>query len=321
MAKSVLESAQERVDTTKKKIDDCKASIERAIKTRDKKIAILNEKLTKLGYSEYQTFVDNNINFDHFVRTIEDTEVRWDVSCAYSDVETYVERINKNLKDIPKLQETLKKQQEAVNKEKARLQYIQDEVPEVIKEFLLNWKNNVAKYYINLSTTYAEDYAELRKVTNEIYYNVLKENPELVMEYERRHLLEDYDPNKRYREMISYSRRDDKVFLKIKYKENQFDNKYDNFFKDFKRNHFDEKWLNTKLTREMNDRLVDLMTRVCKVTGPIVDASYLHMGNEGHINGYIIGEEKEAYVQTIGAAENSMYMRFHYRTIVSPKKD
>ena len=71
------------------------------------------------------------------------------------------------------------------------------------------------------------------------------------------------------------------------------------------------------LTEEMNNKLIDLMSRVSKITGEIVDASYLTI-KDGNLNGYIIGKDGNADVETIGAGGYNIQI-FHYRTLVKPR--
>ena len=53
--------------------------------------------------------------------------------------------------------------------------------------------------------------------------------------------------------------------------------------------------------------------------GTITDASALYIGPEGDINGYIVGTEGEAKIQTIGAGGYNIQC-FHFRTLIHEYK-
>ena len=72
-----------------------------------------------------------------------------------------------------------------------------------------------------------------------------------------------------------------------------------------------------------------LVERICAIVGTITDATNLRVGEKGDLNGYIIGTDGEATVQTIGAGgynDNIILdsgrhgQIFHYRTIIKRRK-
>lgn len=78
-----------------------------------------------------------------------------------------------------------------------------------------------------------------------------------------------------------------------------------------------------KLTRDINneaDRKYDfIIERTVAITGTITDATNIHVGMDGELNGYIIGEDGVAKVQTIGAGGWNI-QRYHFRTLVHEMK-
>jgi hypothetical protein len=96
--------------------------------------------------------------------------------------------------------------------------------------------------------------------------------------------------------------------------EQEFKNKYaDPLFIMYKNRSFDNVWLDNELTKEMNNKLVDLMTRVTKITGTITDAD-LYI-NKGDLNGNVTGERGIANVYTIEAGGWNV-QRLHLRVLV-----
>ena len=78
--------------------------------------------------------------------------------------------------------------------------------------------------------------------------------------------------------------------------------------------------LNTeKLDRDLKseaDRKYDfIIERTNAIVGTITDASNLHIGMDAELNGYIIGENGKAKVQTIGAGGWNI-QRYHFRTLI-----
>lgn len=69
------------------------------------------------------------------------------------------------------------------------------------------------------------------------------------------------------------------------------------------------------LEKEMQKRYNNLVTKVTKVTGKIIDASYLTIGVDGNLNGIIVGEDGKAKVNTIGAGGYNIQC-YHFRTLV-----
>lgn len=58
-----------------------------------------------------------------------------------------------------------------------------------------------------------------------------------------------------------------------------------------------------------------IIERTCAIVGEITDASDLHVGAKGDLNGYIVGTTGTAKVQTIGAGGYNIQC-FHFRTLI-----
>lgn len=71
-----------------------------------------------------------------------------------------------------------------------------------------------------------------------------------------------------------------------------------------------------KVLKEEADRKYDfIIERTNAIVGQITDASHLHIGEDAELNGYIIGTDASAKVQTIGAGGYNI-QRFHFRTLI-----
>lgn len=77
--------------------------------------------------------------------------------------------------------------------------------------------------------------------------------------------------------------------------------------------------LNKDLQREADAKYDDIIERTNEITGTITDASFLHIGAKGDLNGYIIGERGKAKVETIGAGGYNIQC-YHFRTLIHKMK-
>lgn len=74
------------------------------------------------------------------------------------------------------------------------------------------------------------------------------------------------------------------------------------------------------LDREADRKYDFIIFRTANIVGEITDASYLHIGEKGDLNGYIIGTQGSANVQTIGAGGYNIQC-FHFRTLINRRKE
>lgn len=81
----------------------------------------------------------------------------------------------------------------------------------------------------------------------------------------------------------------------------------------------DEKRLNNILDRDIQSKYTHIINKVKKVCGEIVDASNLHIGDDGTINGLIKGTIGNGYVETIVAGGYNIQIA-HYRVIIHKVK-
>ncbi|MNM78954.1 hypothetical protein D3C81_908740 [compost metagenome] len=71
--------------------------------------------------------------------------------------------------------------------------------------------------------------------------------------------------------------------------------------------------------RQKNDLLAMMVYRVTEETGKLTDASGLHIGSNGEINGLVVGEKGSAVIETILAGGYNIQC-LHFRVLVKPVK-
>lgn len=81
----------------------------------------------------------------------------------------------------------------------------------------------------------------------------------------------------------------------------------------------DEKRLNNILDRDIESKYKHIIAKVKKVCGEIIDASDLHIGDDGTINGLIKGTIGNGYVETIVAGGYNIQIA-HYRVLIHKVK-
>lgn len=81
----------------------------------------------------------------------------------------------------------------------------------------------------------------------------------------------------------------------------------------------DEEKLHKDLKAEADRKYDFIVERTEEIVEKITDASYLHIGDKGDLNGWIIGTKGTAKVNTIGAGGYNI-QRFHFRTLIHEMK-
>lgn len=79
-------------------------------------------------------------------------------------------------------------------------------------------------------------------------------------------------------------------------------------------------YLDKALEAEKKAKIIDLVNRIEKIVGRIVDGENLHIGAKGDLEGVIIGDKGKAKINTIGAGGYNIQC-FHFRTLIHEIKD
>lgn len=335
-----IQDLQAKVDAAQERVDKIKNTISKHEKGYEKKVQALNKILEEHGQSIKWDDIKDEQNVAHkFYGTDFHNEFYWGV-CDIHDKERSIYEGGRKLAEAEQI---LKNWQEKLRLEQVKLQYIQDNVPQVIKDFLEAWKKKVIDYYAKKAEAYPEAYKEYREESSKLYFDILKENVEKLVEenkelfikqycYSENHfervmetLNEGYKPNNDY-EYINlvrfsyrsqYEPRNDRRYRNL---EEQWNARFgDGLFQNWKSWKFAPEWLDKVIEQEKNNKLIDFMTRVSKITGEILDTKYLYIADDGNLNGYVIGRDGNATVETIGAGGYNIQC-FHYRVLIKPRK-
>ena len=342
---------KEKVKLAEEKCAKVEKTIERFKSQEQKKIIEFN-KLTEEHNLDFT--YDDIKDKDHWWFDYQDQPYYHELYWAYNDIRDKGRSIYDNTKKLNEAKEIVKKWKEKVRLEEVKLQYIQDNVPEVIRSFLEAWKVRVIKYYTTKSEEYPEALQIYRNEQDKLYFNCLVESVNRLVEEDKEafikrycwnsedrfnHIMEelnnDYKPNNRYEyiNLVHFGyrdRNDPEENPKYVRNEEEWKSRFgDGFFQMWRERNFDPDWLDKQIEQEKNNKLIDLMTRVSKITGEILDARNLYIADDGNLNGYIIGKDGKAEVETIGAGGYNEHvilesgrhgMCYHYRVLVKPRK-
>ena len=185
-----VENLEAKVAAAKEKVTKIESTIEHHKKAKEKKRSELNKIIDQYNLK---------VNFDE----IREKDPRWyfnyrdehfysELSWAISDVEDKEDAIKESTKKLEEAKKILKNWEEKLNLEKGKMQYIQDSIPQVIKDFLLEWKNNTIKFIQDLRDTYEVDAKAFKEERNKIYYDFIVENEEKFSYLKDK--LHEYDP-------------------------------------------------------------------------------------------------------------------------------
>ena len=273
-------------------IQELESKLNAAQERLDKSITLRAKYETKLAKAK-EAIINIGYDPDNLPRLgdLPEQEKRalWDLSWDYDQAKDALKSTDYKIKDLTQIRDNWKT--------KLELQKAKDNefetIPQVVKDFVHNWrikteawiKDNLAKYQ------------QQRKDAYKLYEQACDYSNDLTYE-QRKELKNKY--NELYREIRENT---EPLIMDIASRSNQ------------------EEFINKLLDEEEKGKVFDLIRRVTKVTGTIIDASALRIGEQnGELNGLVIGEEGKAYVETIGAGGYNI-QRFHYRVLVKKVRD
>lgn len=229
-----------------------------------------------------------------------------------------IKRAERKVSDAEKThQNWIEKLQVEVNKQN----YLNDIAPQVIKDFLEEWKKlavewNLKRYeeYKNLKEKLRADREEVQLDYvlngNDIYYDSFK-GADGKLKVDKNFVLN----------MVS---KELKLILEDKKLTHgdirkKLDNHSGGLIKkmdEYKDKDEREKFVNDVIEKEKVQKMLDLISRISSVVGEIQDASDLTISGHGDLNGVVIGNAGQAKVETISAGGWNIQC-FHYRTLVT----
>lgn len=311
-----INTLKDKVTNAEQKVAKCEATVEKHKVQLQKKIDKFNKLADKLGYEHYDFYN----SFYELNNAITDTSIRDDLVWAYTEVENKEEDIKTAENKVVEAEKVLKNWQEKLNKEEANLQYINNEIPQILIDFLNDWKEHCREYVLTMADKYFEEKQELRDTINTYCWEYIVDNKDK-FDY----LFNNYPDNfATFNNGINYAQyinsyRDFKEFesiYNVKELKKSLENKYNNYFVQFYISHRqDINALDKELEKEKNNKLLDLMNRVTAITGIITDTTNLKINAKGDIDGIIYGEKGNCKVNTVGAGGYNIQC-FHYRVLV-----
>lgn len=278
--------------TTKEKIEKLQAQI---AKSKDKLTKHKKDKVDKSYKLCKELGIRNPDKWDAYSEGR--SSEQFHAKCYYDHAKFGYEIMQSKLDDLNKRLKSLyeKKQKEDLKNNTT------PQIP-VIEEFLENWKKSAREYYLQqvealekFEAEYTNNLDEVLKEL-EIKYGkpaVLKRSVEVKKELKDRKV--DYTSRNMYIKTHFNS-----VTVELSQLRSEMNDK-----------------LESLLSSEVNKKRADFYARCYKVVGDITDASSLHVGKNGSINGTIVGKLGKAVVETIMAGGYNVQV-LHYRVLVTP---
>ena len=197
--------------------------------------------------------------------------------------------------------------------------YLEANAPEILKDFLENWKQHAIAYYRQRRLDFIEFKKNLRAQERAARLEALQTLPSLERVrklYEGREVT-DYDlanlwPRKDVDKFLHERGLD---YCQIQKKIKDEGDSVTFRLLEIRDEQEREAWLERAMEEEKRAKLIDLIGRIMSTVGTITDAAALRIGPEGDINGYIVGTEGKAKIQTIGAGGYNIQC-YHFRTLI-----
>ena len=278
--------------TTKEKIEKLQAQI---AKSKDKLTKHKKDKVDKSYNLCKELGIRNPDKWDAYSEGR--SSEQFNAKCYYDHAKFGYEIMQSKLDDLNKRLKSLyeKKQKEDLKN---------NTTPQItiIEEFLENWKKSAREYYLQqvealekFEAEYTNNLDEVMKDLESKYGKtaVLKMSAEVKEELKDRKV--DYTSRNMYIKTHFNS-----ITVELSQLGSEMNDK-----------------LESLLSSEVNKKRADFYARCYKVVGDITDASSLHVGKNGSINGTIVGKLGKAVVETIMAGGYNVQV-LHYRVLVTP---
>lgn len=306
-----IDQLKEKLFTAEQKVEKCEKTIERHRIQLNKRISKAKELGCPIPQDEtqfrnYWSFYDQS-GFTH--------EQYWaicDIHSKMQDIKGASEKYDNAKRIAAGWSEKLDIE---INKEKV----INESIPQIIKDFLENWKKDAFGWYVERYDKFLEFRKDLRAQEHKARLEAYNTLPEYADIRERYKLLDFGEPG--YSTLLNlYPRKPVEEFLKerdLDYKtiQERIHNFGDNII--FKMLEYRDKdkrltFLDEVLEKEKKAKLLSLVDSITGITGPITDARHLYVSG-GELNGVIVGEKGVAKIQTYSAGGHSVQC-FHWRT-------
>lgn len=312
-----------------KDIDSLRKRVVNATEKVEKQIILIGKYEAQLKKLEKKA-VELGCDLDNDSAAYRNNMDQYYAMCDVSSKKSALEAAQKKLVSLRSSEENLQEELKVLENQMA---YLEGTCPEVIKQFLNDWKERCYQYYVK----HYEEYLEFKeRLSNEelaVRKEILLTHPAFEgirgREYVKQHI-EEEDYSSYFLHNVVHHGEPYKVLEEI-LKEKHLDwrslNKRTAEYAgsvvlSMESIHSEEErntWLAAYLEREKKEKMLDLIERITSIVGKITDANYLHIGAKGDINGTIIGEDGMASVETIGAGGYNIQC-YHFRTLIHEVK-
>lgn len=212
----------------------------------------------------------------------DERERNWEIRCVLEEIEDKEHKIDTLMKEVEKIKKEIAEVKAFENKNR--------EVP-AIRQYLEFWKQKEIEFYEKLFNYYLQKKDEAAENEHKAY---------------------EFDTySKEHRDYMNKVRH---FWNKVAPVQSFIEGGYNGIPETL--NH---ERVKKSVEWDANAKYDHLIEQVEEITGEITDAGQLEIGDKGEINGYIIGKDGNASVQTIGAGGYNI-QRFHFRTLVHEYK-
>lgn len=303
-----IQGLQEKVQKATEKVEKCKGAIARHEKQLAKKVATLESvsgRTVDLDNLDAYKWNENGKSYTYY----------WE-AC---DVASKLRDIDGAKKNLKKAETVLENWKSKLDVEVEQERFLEGNAPQVIKDFLENWKEMAYDWHIKRYEAYQNFKKRIDKEEKEEIISYVESNPEVFEKYLENGKIKDYWLkdliNIRGRGLDKHMEEMKLDYYSIQSRKAHFAGStvlyMDSIYKEEER----LAWLKKTLENDKKIKMLDLINRVNAVIGSITDASNLKV-RAGNLNGYIDGENGRAKVETIGAGGYNIQC-FHYRTLVN----
>ena len=300
-----IEALENRVHGTRKKIEKVNGTLERH-KSRLEKI--------KKSINEYGVDLENYNKYDY--RNNDDL---WELLYDY---EYKLDDVKNNEKKLKELYKDLEKYTNLLEVERKKKDDINNLIPDCLKQFLEQWKNKCKEYYTDLANRLIEvsfkEYEVTKEELQKLYVtktDFKTREKKIIRRYEDSELdniIEDSYLN----DIASYQIRQRYI---EDFREKYFTTDLMVIDKIIDYNTINFEALEKILNNEVEAKKEMFIERIKEVVGVIEDLTDLSIGDNGEINGIVIGKKCKARVQTIGAGGYNIQC-YHFRVLVNKIK-
>ncbi len=295
------------IETISQRLADAKGKRERLISTLNRHISALEKKEREF---EKTYKLKPELCSEESLRG--NDKAFWDffsIKSKKSDILSVNKRIQEAEERIQALQAELRSAE-------AQQAFMENQIPDVIKDFFVRWKEDSISFFSNRYEQYQDFVQELRTKELTARKEAVRTLPVYSQYAERVDRMSDYDlhnvfPRKPMEDFLKSLNLD---YRSISEAKSSFAGPIVSAMCKYNDPEQRRVFLERTMDREMRSKMLDLAQRIGEKVGRITDAAGLHVQN-GEIAGVIYGENGSATIQTIGAGGYNI-QRFHFRTLV-----